>query len=102
MNSELDQLATALSAALDRLEPAGRCVALSYHSGEDRIVKNVFRREAGQSPPELPGLPLLADPASRVRLITRRPRRPTDAERRANRRASPARMRVVERLREGE
>ena len=43
VNAELDQLAIALDVALGALVPGGRCVVLSYHSGEDRMVKRAFQ-----------------------------------------------------------
>jgi 16S rRNA (cytosine1402-N4)-methyltransferase len=44
VNSELENLKRGLTVAIDRLEPKGRIVVISYHSGEDRIVKNTFRQ----------------------------------------------------------
>ena len=98
VNGELEMLEGALSGALERLSGSGRCAVLSYHSGEDRIVKSVFRRTAGESPPPRPGLPPAPGPPAAVRLLSRRSLTPTDAERAANRRAGSARLRAVERL----
>ncbi|MGH9270951.1 MAG: 16S rRNA (cytosine(1402)-N(4))-methyltransferase RsmH, partial [Ilumatobacteraceae bacterium] len=47
VNAELDQLPTALDAAIEATAPTGRIAVLSYHSGEDRIVKDRFRRATG-------------------------------------------------------
>ena len=71
---------------------------LSYHSGEDRIVKNVFRRSAGEFPPPRPGLPPPPGSEATVRLLGRRARTPTESEKATNHRASAARLRAVERL----
>lgn len=96
VNAELDQLPTALDAAIEATAPAGRIVVLSYHSGEDRIVKARFRRATGecQCPP---GLPCACGAVRTVRLV-RAPRRPSEAEREANRRAGSARLRVAEKI----
>ena len=98
MNGELEFLERALTGAIDRLVDSGRCAVLSYHSGEDRIVKSVFRRAAGESPPPRPGLPPAPGPPATVRLLKRRSLTPTDSEKAANHRAGSARLRAVERL----
>ena len=98
VNGELEMLEGALTGAIDRLTGSGRCAVLSYHSGEDRIVKSVFRRAAGESPPPRPGLPPAPGPAATVRLLSRRARTPTESEKAANHRAGSARLRAVERL----
>lgn len=100
VNGELEILEKALTEGLDRLIGSGRCVVLSYHSGEDRIVKSVFRRSAGESPPPRPGLPPAPGSEATVRLLGRRARTPTESEKEANPRASAARLRAVERLAE--
>ena len=98
VNGELELLERALTGAIDRLVDSGRCAVLSYHSGEDRIVKSVLRRAAGESRPPRPGLPPVPGPPATVRLLSRRSLTPTDPEKAANRRAGSARLRAVERL----
>ena len=98
MNHELDILETALTGAIERLSVSGRCAVLSYHSGEDRIVKSVFRQSAGEVPPPRPGLPPPPGSEATVRLLGRRARTPSESEKAGNHRASAARLRAVERL----
>jgi 16S rRNA (cytosine1402-N4)-methyltransferase len=97
VNQELVVLPPALDQALDLLAPGGRCVVLSYHSGEDRIVKQRFTDAATggcQCPPQLP-CQCGARPTVR---IVRRGVKPPAAEAAANRRAQSARLRAVEKL----
>lgn len=94
VNDELQILAPALEAALDALVVGGRGLVLTYHSGEDRIVKDVFR---GRSTVDIPpGIPV---PATEPEFAVLRPlaRRPTDGEIDRNSRAASARLRVIER-----
>jgi 16S rRNA (cytosine1402-N4)-methyltransferase len=98
VNEELVILAGAIDAALDALVPGGRCVIISYHSGEDRIAKDRFRRAATGDCHCPPGLPCVCGAAPTVRLLIRGARRPTEREVAANRRAESARLRAVERL----
>ena len=98
VNGELDALPVALGAAVRRTVPGGRIAVLSYHSGEDRIVKEQFREfESGgcECPPELP---CVCDAVQTVRIVRNVPRTPSADEQRTNRRASSARLRVVERI----
>ena len=98
INQELEELSLALPMALDRLNPAGRLVVISFHSLEDRIVKRFMRDEA--RPPQLPArLPLRADqlPPARLRLVGK-PVRPGEDEIARNPRARSAVMRVAGRL----
>ena len=91
-------LPTALDAAIDRTEPGGRIAVLSYHSGEDRIVKERMRAaETGgcECPPELP---CVCDALQLVRVVRKVPRTPSPAEQSRNPRARSARLRVVERV----
>ncbi len=98
INQELRQLEIALPQALAMLRPGGRLVVISFHSLEDRIVKNFMRDLA--TPDDLPkGLPLRADqlPKPKLRLVGKAIR-PSAAEVFANPRARSAVMRVAEKL----
>ena len=97
VNAELDVLDTALAAALDLIAPGGRVAVISYHSGEDRIVKGAFADadRGGCTCP--PGLPCVCGAVARHRLVFRGSRQPSAAEVAANRRAESARLRVIER-----
>jgi 16S rRNA (cytosine1402-N4)-methyltransferase len=98
VNEELDVLPSAIDDAIARLRPGGRCVVLSYHSGEDRIVKERFRSAATGDCVCPPGLPCVCGAEPTVRLLTRGVRKPTAQEIGSNRRAESARLRAVERL----
>jgi 16S rRNA (cytosine1402-N4)-methyltransferase len=102
VNAELDILPDAVDAAIEALAAGGRCVALAYHSGEDRIVKDRFARAATGGCVCPPGLPCVCGATARVRLLTRGARKPSAAEVAANRRAESARLRAVEALTGGE
>ena len=98
VNGELDALPAALDAAIEHTVPGGRIAVLSYHSGEDRIVKDRMRSAATGDclcPPELP---CVCDAVQTVRIVRGVPRTPTANEQAGNRRASSARLRVVERI----
>jgi 16S rRNA (cytosine1402-N4)-methyltransferase len=98
VNEELDVLAPALDAAIDLLAPAGRLVVISYHSGEDRIVKERLRRadDGGCSCP--PGLPCGCGAQPEARLLKRGGWTPSPQEIARNPRAASARLRAVEKL----
>jgi 16S rRNA (cytosine1402-N4)-methyltransferase len=98
VNDEYAVLEKALEQAIDLLNPGGRCAVLSYHSGEDRIVKRRFRDAAGEAPPPRPGLPPPPGTKALVRLMWRGTRVPGDEELARNRRAESARLRAVERV----
>src|SRR5206468_2346505 len=98
VNGELDALRTSLPQAIDLLAPGGRVVVLSYHSLEDRIVKQTFAAAAGRAPAAA-GRPLpVAPPPARLALLTRRPETPGAAEVAANPRAESAKLRAAEKL----
>lgn len=95
VNSELDQLARLLAAFPDLLAPGGRCVIISFHSLEDRLVKNAFRDLTWTS--SLP-TKLAAEAGERVlpvvELLTRKAVFATDEEVERNPRARSARLRA--------
>jgi 16S rRNA (cytosine1402-N4)-methyltransferase len=98
INQELGQLALALPQALELLKPGGRLVVISFHSLEDRIVKNFMREQATAD--DLPkNLPLRADqlPRPKLRLVGRAVKA-SAAEVGANPRARSAVMRVAEKI----
>jgi 16S rRNA (cytosine1402-N4)-methyltransferase len=97
VNAELDALPTALDAAIEATRPGGRIAVLSYHSGEDRIVKDRLRTATGACDCP-PGLPCVCAAVQTVRLVRGMPKRPSAAERAANPRAASARLRVAERI----
>jgi len=80
VNEELDSLKRALERLPELLKPGGRIAVISFHSLEDRLVKNAFRD----------------DP--RLEVVTRKPLRPTEAEAAANPRSRSAKLRVAESL----
>lgn len=98
VNEELDQLHTGLDAALGLLRPGGRCVVISYHSGEDRLVKSTFTSAATDDCHCPPGLPCVCGADPQFRLVNRGSRRPTEDEVNRNRRSEAARLRVIERI----
>jgi 16S rRNA (cytosine1402-N4)-methyltransferase len=95
VNDELEALERALPAAVEILRPGGRIAVISFHSLEDRIVKRFFRREERgcTCPPEFPVCVCGRDPSMRV--LTKRPIRPTAEEVAANPRAGSARLRAA-------
>lgn len=98
VNEEIEILPAAVDAALEVLAPGGRCAVLSYHSGEDRIVKERFRHAATggwKGPAHLPA-PDWARPT--VRLLKAGGWTPPVEEIARNRRAASARLRAVEKL----
>jgi 16S rRNA (cytosine1402-N4)-methyltransferase len=96
VNQELDELHLALSAAERVLEPGGRLVVVSFHSLEDRIVKNFFG-ERGKTGGGSRHLPEVAQSAPSFSILTKRPVTAGDDEVRANPRARSAKLRAAER-----
>ena len=98
VNDELAILPGTIDAAVDALRPGGRCVVLSYHSGEDRIVKDRFVAAATGGCTCPPNLPCVCGAQPVVRLLNRGARRPSAEEVARNPRAESARLRAVEKL----
>lgn len=102
VNDELGQLQAGLETAIERLRPEGRIVVISYHSLEDRTVKQIFQKWAGRlpSPPASSPAVFLPRPAGqrRLNILTRRPVVPGAEEVSANPRARSARLRAAQRI----
>lgn len=80
VNDELNNLKEALPQAVKLLKPKGRLVIISFHSGEDRIVKQFFKDE------------------ERLKILTKKPVRPTEEEIKANPRSRSAKLRASEKI----
>ena len=95
VNDELGELEAALPAALEMLRPGGRLAVISFHSLEDRIVKRFFAEQAKgcTCPPEFPICVCGKEPT--LRLLTRKPVRPSADETEHNPRPSSARLRAA-------
>jgi 16S rRNA (cytosine1402-N4)-methyltransferase len=96
VNAELDELHLALSAAEQVLRPGGRLVVVSFHSLEDRIIKN-FLVQRGKAAGGSRHLPELAQAQPSFAILTRRPLTPSDDEIRDNPRARSAKLRAAQR-----
>ena len=99
VNSELDRLRAGIDSAIGLLKPGGRLAIISYHSLEDRIVKQAFVHEAKNCvcPPRAPAC--TCGHVASLRLLTRRPINPSMKEVQANPRSRSARLRAAEKLR---
>jgi 16S rRNA (cytosine1402-N4)-methyltransferase len=96
VNQELDELHLALAAAERVLKPGGRLVVVSFHSLEDRIVKN-FLAGRGKAAGGSRHLPEVAQAAPSFHILTKRPVTPDEREISANPRARSAKLRAAER-----
>ncbi|MFP5503102.1 MAG: 16S rRNA (cytosine(1402)-N(4))-methyltransferase RsmH [Candidatus Sericytochromatia bacterium] len=98
VNDELGVAARALPQAVARLKPGGRLAVISFHSLEDRLVKQFFRAEAKgcTCPPRLPMCVCGKQPT--IRVLTSKPVVATEEEVRCNPRSRSAKLRVAERL----
>jgi len=98
VNGELVSLESGIRSAVNLLKGEGRLVCITFHSGEDRIVKNALR---DASKPELELYPdgrTRATHPPKLRLLTKRPVEPTEEETAANPRAHSARLRAAEKI----
>jgi 16S rRNA (cytosine1402-N4)-methyltransferase len=98
VNQELQQLQGFLEHGYELLKPGGRMAIISFHSLEDRLVKNAFRKwdRACLCPPRTPRCD--CGWSRKVKLLTKRPVLPSPQEIAANPRARSAKLRAVERL----
>jgi 16S rRNA (cytosine1402-N4)-methyltransferase len=98
VNQELSVLSATIPAAIDMLEVGGRMVVLAYQSLEDRIVKRIFAARSASTAPA--GLPVeLPEHRPELRLLVRGAELADEAEKSRNPRATPVRLRAVERVR---
>lgn len=98
VNDELGVFEKSLQQAIDLIKPGGRISVITFHSLEDRICKVTFKK-ASETPNLPPGLPIIPDEYKPVlKLITRKPIIPSEAELEENNRARSAKLRIAEKL----
>ncbi|MDZ7628210.1 MAG: 16S rRNA (cytosine(1402)-N(4))-methyltransferase RsmH [Parvularculaceae bacterium] len=97
VNDELGQLLKALIAAERLLKPAGRLVVVTFHSLEDRIVKNFLAERSGRAPSASRHAPSATALAPTFNLVTPKPQTPSPAEIAANPRSRSAKLRAAAR-----
>ncbi len=98
VNNELGILKNAILDAFDLLKPGGRLVVITFHSLEDRIVKNVFKNlttdeEISKKLPIVPD-----DMKAKAKLITKKPIVPSNKELEENKRSRSAKLRIIEKI----
>jgi len=100
VNTELENLDKFVSTAVDLLQPNGRCVVISFHSLEDRVVKQEFRRLSGYCQCSSRGRlgPCTCGARRAVEVLTKRPVVPDDLEIQENPRARSAKLRACRKL----
>ena len=98
VNQELESLKNFLPKAINILSPKGRLAIISFHSLEDRIVKNYFRDEAKEChcPPEFPEC--RCDHKKSIKIITKKPIVPLEEEIKNNPKSRSAKLRIAEKL----
>jgi len=85
VNDEFGNIKTVLPQAIEILAVGGRLTVITFHSGEDRIVKNIFKELAGTD-------------SAKIKIITKKPIEPSDEEVKSNPRSRSAKIRVVEKI----
>ncbi len=101
VNEELRWLERGIEEAIGLLRPGGRLVVISFHSGEDRTVKRAFREASRRKRLLFPDGRVKQVLPPRVRVLTASPVAPDDTEIASNPRSKSAKLRAVERLKEG-
>jgi 16S rRNA (cytosine1402-N4)-methyltransferase len=96
VNDELGALKEMLQQTPTLLNPGGRVVIITFHSLEDRLVKNFFRRGSFDEPEQNPFIN--EEQVNELKIITRKPILPTDKETRQNPRARSAKLRIAEKV----
>ncbi len=96
VNDELGALKEMLQQIPSLLKPGGRVAIITFHSLEDRLVKNFFRRGSFDEPEENPFIN--TETVNELKIITKKPMLPTDTEMRQNPRSRSAKLRVAEKI----
>lgn len=96
VNDELGALQEMLQQIPKLLKPGGRAAIITFHSLEDRLVKNFFRRGSFDEPEENPFVS--SETVNELRIITKKPIIPTDSEMKDNPRSRSAKLRVAEKV----
>ena len=96
VNDELGALKEMLQQIPSLLKPGGRAAIITFHSLEDRLVKNFFRRGSFDEPDENPFIN--TETKSELKIITKKPVVPTSVEMKKNPRSRSAKLRVVEKV----
>lgn len=98
VNKEIDILEKTILDCIDVLNPLGRLCIITFHSLEDRIVKNVFRRIENPCtcPPDFPIC--ICEKKKQIKIITRKPILPSSEELKENPRARSAKLRIAEKI----
>jgi len=98
VNQESEHLEKFLKQAIERLKVGGRIAVITFHSGEDRIVKQFFKKQAMGCvcPPGFPVCRCGNEP--KIRILTKKPIIPTDKEVKDNPRSRSAKLRIAEKL----
>ena len=98
VNEELTDLEKVLPDAISLLNPKGRLVVITFHSLEDRIVKQVFKKysEVDKMVKGLPNIPYEYQPL--IKLVNKKPILPSEQELKENTRSASAKLRIVERI----
>jgi len=98
VNSELNVLKSVLPDAISLLNPGGRICVITFHSLEDRIVKQIFKKES-EVDEMVKGLPVIPDEYKQsIKLINKKPILPSEKELKENTRSKSAKLRVIERV----
>lgn len=98
VNNELGELETALNDSLEVLNVGGRVAVITFHSLEDRICKNIFKKNT-EINPVIKGMPNIPqDMLPDFKLITNKPIIPTDIEIKNNSRSKSAKLRIIEKI----
>ena len=98
MNKEFQNIQEGLNQAMDVLEKSGRLAVISYHSLEDRIVKNILRNASKQCvcPDQIPEC--ICEHKASMKVISNKIIKPTESEIKENPRSRSAKLRLAEKL----